>query len=93
MHANNANYSILLVLENLLDIIGSISTNPFSFLFALMMNFILIFGIFGLNFCSIFLVDIAKALEQKRTGGRRQNELELNSFVMTKKAPTVLSTE
>ena len=56
-------YNALMVLETLLDIIGSISTDPFSFLFALMMNFILLFGIFVLNLCSVILADLAKSIE------------------------------
>jgi ABC-type transport system involved in cytochrome bd biosynthesis fused ATPase/permease subunit len=70
-----------MVLETVLTLIGTVATNPFSFIFALMMNFILIFGIFCLNWCSLYLADLTKAVEQKRTGGRNQNELELNSFV------------
>ncbi len=57
------NYNALIVLDTLLDIIGSISTDPFSFLFALMMNFILLFGIFVLNLCSVILADLAKSIE------------------------------
>jgi hypothetical protein len=73
------------VIESILDILGSISNNPFSFLFAVMMNFVLIFGLFCLNLCSIYLAEIARALEQRRTGGRDQNELELNSFTFNRK--------
>ncbi len=76
----NGAYNAILVLETLLDIIGSISTDPISFLFALMMNFILLFGIFVLNLCSVVLSDLAKSIEQRRTGGRQQNELELNNY-------------
>lgn len=75
----NGQYNAIMVLETLLDIIGSISTDPFSFLFALLMNFILLFGIFVLNLCSVVLADLAKSIEQRRTGGRHQNELELNN--------------
>jgi hypothetical protein len=66
-------------LENLLDLLSSISRNPFQFFFAVVMNFILLYGVFLLNVCSLYLVDIAKALEQRRTGGRDTNEVELHA--------------
>ena len=68
------------MLESILDVIASLSNNTFSFMFALMMNFFLLFGIFCLNVCSLYLADVATSIEQRRTGGRDQNELELNSF-------------
>jgi uncharacterized membrane protein SpoIIM required for sporulation len=68
------------MLEGVLDILSTISNNTFSFVFAVIMNFLLILGLFAINLCSIYLADLAKSLEQKRTGGRMQNELELNSF-------------
>ena len=74
-------YNAIVMLESILDVIGSISSNPFAFLFALLMNFILLFGLFCLNLCSIYLADLARSMEQRRTGGREQNELELNSLV------------
>jgi len=70
-YVTSTTYNAILVFESVLDIIGSVSSNPLSFLFALMMNFVLLFGIFCLNLCSIYLADLARALEQKRTGGRR----------------------
>ena len=57
------NYAVLLILENLIDVIASLSNNTFSFLFALMMNFFLLFGIFCLNICSIYLADLARSIE------------------------------
>ena len=80
-YLTSSNYNAIVVFDSILELIGQVSTNPLAFLFALMMNFVLLFGIFLLNLCSIYLADIAKGLEQKRTGGRHQNELELNSFV------------
>ena len=71
---------MLIIFESVLDMIASLSNNTFSFIFALMMNFILLFGIFCLNVCSAYLADIAKRIEQRRTGGRNQNELELNNL-------------
>ena len=44
------------------------------------MNFALLYGIFALNRCSMYLVEIARALEQKRTGGRNANEVELGGY-------------
>jgi len=44
------------------------------------MNFALLYGIFALNMCSMYLVEIARALEQKRTGGRNANEVELGGY-------------
>ena len=64
-------------LEGMLDLLGMISRNPFSFFFAVVMNFFLLYGVFCLNMCSLYLVEIAKALEQRRTGGRDTNEVEL----------------
>eukprot|EP00347_Sterkiella_histriomuscorum_P020990 403335687 len=80
-YLTSSSYNSIVVFESILELIGSVSSNPLAFLFALMMNFVLLFGIFLLNLCSIYLADLARALEQKRTGGRYQNELELNSFV------------
>jgi hypothetical protein len=56
-------YNSLVVFESVFDLIGSVSSNPLAFLFALMMNFVLLFGIFLLNLCSIYLADLARALE------------------------------
>jgi uncharacterized membrane protein len=73
-------YEVLIILESVLDVIGSLSNDTVSFLFALLMNFLILVGLFSLNLCSAYLVEIAKAIEQRRTGGRNKNELELNSF-------------
>lgn len=59
----NSNNSLLTFLEGLLDLLATISRNPFSFFFAVLMNFILLYGIFSLNMCSLYLVEIAKSLE------------------------------
>jgi hypothetical protein len=50
------------------------------------MNFALLYGIFALNMCSMYLVEIARALEQKRTGGRNANEVELGGYTGKKPA-------
>ncbi len=50
------------------------------------MNFALLYGIFVINMCSVYLVEIAKKLEQRRTGGRDKNEVEL-SVNNSKRAP------
>ena len=81
----NYKASIINFLEGVLDLITSISRNKFSFFFAVIMNFALLYGIFALNICSMYLVEIAKSLEQKRTGGRGANEVELGGFNNTKK--------
>ena len=77
-------YEVIIILESMLDVIGSLSDNTLSFLFALLMNFLMLLGIFCLNICSLYLAEIAKAIEQRRTGGRNKNELELNSFSVRK---------
>ena len=82
-------FSGLVIIETMLTLIGTVADNPVSFVFALLMNFVLIFGIFALNWCSLYLADLTKALEQKRTGGRNQNELELNTFVKKSANPYV----
>lgn len=69
-YLTSTTYNSIVVFESILELIGSVSSNPLAFLFALMMNFVLLFGIFLLNLCSIYLADLARALEQKRTGGR-----------------------
>jgi uncharacterized membrane protein SpoIIM required for sporulation len=73
------------ILESALDLLGSLSNNTFSFIFSLLMNFFLIMGIYSLNMCSLCLGELAKGIEQSRTGGRNQNEVELNSFSITMK--------
>ncbi|CDW83046.1 UNKNOWN [Stylonychia lemnae] len=73
--------SVLSIFEQIANIIGSISTNDVAFIFAITMNFVLLFGLYCINGVSVLLSDIARNLEQRRTGGRRQNELELNRLV------------
>ena len=68
------------MLENFMDVLGSLATGPISFLITLMIGFVLIFGLFLINACSMVILEIVKTIEHKRTGGRMQNELELNSF-------------
>ena len=92
---------MVIFLEGVLDLLATISQNPFSFFFTVVMNFILLYGIFCLNMCSLYLVEIAKSLEQRRTGGRNTNEVELgftkpsmtagNNY--SKKAKTIIDDE
>lgn len=70
-------------LEGVLDLIQTISRNQFSFFIAVIMNFALLYGVFALNMCSMYLVEIAKSLEHRRTGGRDTNEVELGGFKLT----------
>ena len=70
-------YPIILFLEELLEVLSSISNSPYAYFFAVVMNFALLYGIFLVNLCSVHLMDISRELEHRRTGGRRQNEVEL----------------
>lgn len=78
--AYNSEYAILNFLDNLLDLLETISRNAFSFFFAVIMNFVLVFGLIAINLFSMHLGEIAKALEQRRTGGRDTNEVELGGM-------------
>jgi len=69
-------------MESVFDFLSYISDGrTFSFVFALLMNFIILFFIFCLNLASVVVTELVQALETKRTGGYRTNELELNSLV------------
>ena len=59
----NAHTGLLGFAEACIDLVASVSKNPLAFFFALVMNFVLIYGIFGLNLCSIYLADLATSLE------------------------------
>ena len=72
--------SIVNFFEGVLELIQSISRNQLSFFFAVIMNFALLYGVFALNMCSMYLVEVAKSLEQRRTGGRGENEVELGGY-------------
>ncbi len=61
--ATTSQTSAFIILESVLLLIGTIATDPLSFIFALMMNFVLLFGIFLLNWSSMTLADLARALE------------------------------
>ncbi len=76
----NMTSTIYNFLEGVLELIQTISRNRFSFFFAVIMNFALLYGIFALNMSSLYLVEIAKSLEQRRTGGRDTNEVELGGY-------------
>jgi hypothetical protein len=54
---------IITLLERVLDVISSLSNDTFSFLFALWMNFVLLFGVICLNVCSLYLAEVAKSIE------------------------------
>jgi hypothetical protein len=60
---SSRNSPFLAFLEGLLELLSTISKNQFSFFFAIVMNFILLYGIFCLNMCSLYLVELAKSLE------------------------------
>jgi hypothetical protein len=50
-------------LESLLDLLDAISRNRTSFFFTVVINFVLLYGIFCINICSVYLADLAKSLE------------------------------
>lgn len=56
-------FNSFLVFESVFSLLSSVSSNPVAFVFALLMNFVLLFGIFMLNLCGIYLADLARALE------------------------------
>lgn len=70
----------LVLVQSIFDLLGEISDGTFSFIFAIAMNFILIFLIFCINMASVVVAELVQYLEEKRTGGRFTNELELNSL-------------
>jgi hypothetical protein len=49
-----------------------------------MINFVMLAGIYCLNLCSMYLIELAKTIEQRRTGGRNKREVELNSFSISR---------
>jgi hypothetical protein len=79
---SNAEYPLLDFLESMLDLLDAISRNRTSFFFTVVMNFVLLYGIFCVNLCSVYLADLAKALEQRRTGGRNTNEVEMGGLIV-----------
>ena len=70
----------LIIMETMIDLIAMVSNGTLSFIFALLMNFILLFFIFSINLTSGAQTDLMNALEVRRMGGRETNELELNRF-------------
>ena len=48
----NSDYPLLDFIESLLDLLDAISRNRTSFFFTVVMNFVLLYGIFCLNICS-----------------------------------------
>ena len=51
------------VLSQISELIGNLANNNVAFVFAIMMNFALFFGLYFLNMCSLILVDLAKQIE------------------------------
>jgi len=54
---------VVSMMQQVADIIGSISTNDVAFIFAVIMNFILLFGLYLTNGISMVLADMARTLE------------------------------
>ncbi len=77
---SEAEYPIILFLEKTIEVLSSISNSPYAYFFAVVMNFVLLYGIFIVNMCSVYLMEISKTLEQRRTGGRRKNEVEMGQI-------------
>ena len=69
--------TIINFLEGVLDLVETVSRNRFGFFIQVITNFALLYGVFALNMCSVYLVELAKSLEQRRTGGRGKNEVEM----------------
>lgn len=70
----------LVVMQSIFELLHTISDSTFSFVFSLIMNFVLLFLIFSINIASVVVTELVQSLEEKRTGGRFTNELELNSL-------------
>ncbi len=66
--------------DKFIDLVASLSNNTFSFVLAIMINFVMLGGLYCLNLCSMYLIELATIIEQRRTGGRGKREVELNSF-------------
>ena len=64
MHSTS-NYTspTIVFLEGILELLSTISRTPFAYFFAVVMNFVLLYGIFVINMCSLYLMEIAKTLE------------------------------
>mmetsp|Transcript_2717 Transcript_2717/g.2572 ORF Transcript_2717/g.2572 Transcript_2717/m.2572 type:complete len:137 (+) Transcript_2717:464-874(+) len=75
---NVQNTDALIFIEIIFDLLIQISSGTFSFVFALLMNFVLLFFIFLLNLTSAVMSELLTAIERKRVGGIDENELELN---------------
>lgn len=77
--------SPLVFVESMLDLLGSVSEGPFSFLFTILMNLVLIFFVMTMNVSSVVIAELIGFLNERRTGGRNTNELELNSLAMSRR--------
>ena len=49
--------------DEILDLIASLSNNTFSFIIAIMKNFVMIGGVYCLNVCSMYLIELATTIE------------------------------
>ena len=60
---NNSDSSLANAFEAIIDLIASLSNSTFAFVFAIMINFVMLAGIYALNLCSMYLIEIAKEVE------------------------------
>lgn len=81
---NSDDSALVNAFEAIIDLIASLSNNTFAFVFAIMINFVMLGAIYSLNLCSMYLIELAKVIEQRRTGGRNKKEVELNSFSVSR---------
>ena len=56
----------IIIVETIIDFLAQISNGTFSFIFALLMNFVLLFFIFCLNLSSAVMSELILAIEKKR---------------------------
>jgi hypothetical protein len=49
-----------------------------------MMNFVMLLTVYSINLASMYLIELAKTIEARRTGGRNRKEVELNSFSISR---------
>ncbi len=50
-------------LAQISELLGSLASNNVAFVFAIVMNFVIFFGLYLLNMFSLILVDLAKQIE------------------------------
>ena len=73
-------YNPLNLIESVLNLLGALSDTPLAFIFALLMNFVIILAIYAINWCSLCMAELSKMVEWRRTGGRGKREIEMNNF-------------